>query len=318
MPVCPFGMEPLARVCVTTVIALAVAAFLAVGGGLLAGCGSRTGLDVPHPAVRPHEADASSPIDASQADASSPIDAPEADVSSRCGDGGPSAVAYLLDSAGNLYSYDPDTGQQTLLGTPSCGNSNVQWTMTAGRDHAYIVYTDWSIYRVDLATLECSPTPFAPGQLGLDFEFGVALTGSGASEQLYYYGVPTGGSSAILAVSDTVSFALTLVGDVAPMPPGAPLFPVNLTADNAGHLFGYAPEPNGYLVEIDATSGAVLLAVDESLPSGPPYATLSYEGSVYLFGDTLVTQFRPPAPGSVSSRMIEAGAIGAGSYVVCP
>ncbi len=292
---------------------LAVLACAAVAS--LPGCGGRTGLDV---GVSPHEADASAPIDAPVADASSPTDAPMADVSSRCGDGGPSEVAYLLDSVGNLYSYDPDSGQETMLGTPSCADSNVQWTMTAGRDHAYIVYTDWSIFQVDFATLDCSPTPFVPGQLGLDFEFGVALTGSGASEQLYYYGVPTGGSSAILAVSDTVSFALALVGEVAPMPRGGPLFPVNLTADNAGHLFGYAPEPSGYLLEIDATSGAVLLAVDESLPSGPPYATLSYEGSVYLLGDNLVTQFMPPAPGPVSSRMIEAGAVGAGSYVVCP
>jgi hypothetical protein len=115
--------------------------------------------------------------------------------------------------------------------------------MTAGRDHAYIVCTDWTIYSVDLATLDCSPTPFVAGQLGLDFDFGM---------------------------------------------------------------------------EIDATSGAVLLTVDESLPSGPPYATLSYEGSVYLFGGNRVTRFEPPAPGSFSSRRVDAGAIGAGSYVLCP
>jgi len=274
----------------------------------LCGCGSRTELLVPNPADRrPVEADASSPTDAS-----------EGDVGGRCGDGGPLEVAYVLDSSGNIYRYHPETGQEVMLGTPNCGDSNVQWTMTAGRDHAYIVYTDWTIYSVDLATLECSPTPFVSGQLGLDFEFGVAVVGSGASEQLYYYGVPSGASTAILAVSDTVSFSLTPVGSVDPMIPGGPLFPVNLTADGSGHLFAYAPEPTGYLMEIDAADGAVLLAVDESLPSGPPYATLSYEGSVYLFADEQVTQFEPPAPGAFSSRTIDAGAVGAGSYVVCP
>jgi hypothetical protein len=191
--------------------------------------------------------------------------------------------------------------------------------MTAGRDHAYIVYTDWTIYRVDLATLACSPTPFVAGQLGLDASFGVALAGSGSSERIYYYGVPDDGSgTAILAISDTVSFALSKIGDVNPMSPNDPLSPVNLTSDNAGHLFAYAPEPEGDLLEIDPATGAVSLLVDESLPSGPPYATLAYEGSVYLFADDLVTQFEPPRPGAFSTRRIRAGAVGAGSYVVCP
>jgi hypothetical protein len=296
---------------------------------VLFACGSRTELIVPNPSGGPPlDADASSPFDAANAtdasdasdarDASDEADASEADVIARCGDGGPSEVAYVLDSAGTLYRYYPDTGQEIVLGTPSCGDSSVPWTMTAGRDHAYIVYTDWSIFSVDLATLDCFPTPFDPSQLGLDDEFGVALSGSGASERLYYYGLPSGSSTAILATSDTVSFALTLVGNVDPMTPEGPLFPVNLTSDNAGHLFAYAPEPSGYLMEIDAATGAVLLAIDESLPSGPPYATLSYEGSAYLFAENQVTQFAPPAPGPLSSRMVNVGAIGAGSYVVCP
>jgi len=276
----------------------------------LLACGSRTGVDL-------LTVSGAQPL-GSGSDASSLMDAAQPDASSRCGDGGPSAVAYVLDAVGNLYRYYPATGQEVLVGTPSCGDSVIAWTMTAGRDHAYIVYTDWSIYSVDLATLACSPTPFVAGQLGLDDEFGVALTGSGASEQLYYYGVPTGSDTAILAVSDTVSFTLSMIGPVDPMSPNDPLFPVNLTADNAGHLFAYAPEPEGDLIEIDPASGAVLLLIDESLPSGPPYATLAYEGSVYLFADNVVAQFEPPRPGPLSTRMIEAGAIGAGSYIVCP
>ena len=270
----------------------------------LVACGSRTGIDVTRGSGGgPLGTDASSPFDGG----------------SRCGDGGPSAVAYVLDAVGNLYQYDPATGAEALLGTPACGDSSIPWTMTAGRDHAYIVYTDWTIFSVDLATLACSPTAFVAGQLGLDAEFGVALTGSGASEQIYYYGVPDDGSNtAILAVSDTVSFALSMVGPVNPMSPNDPLFPVNLTSDNAGHLFAYAPEPEGDLLEIDPATGAVLLLIDEALPSGPPYATLAYEVNVYLFADNLVTGYKPPAPGAFSTRLIDAGAVGAGSYIVCP
>jgi hypothetical protein len=277
----------------------------------LLACG-RTGLDDLAPPVGIPSALGR---DASSSEAATP----GPDASARCGDGGPITVAYVLDAVGNLYRYYPSTGQEVLLGTPDCGDSVIPWTMTAGRDHAYIVYTDWSLFRVDLATLACTPTPFVAGQLGLEDSFGVALTGSGDSERIYYYGVPgDDASTAILAVSDTVSFTLSLVGPVNPMSPNDPLFPVNLTSDNAGHLYAYAPEPEGDLLEIDEATGVVHLLVDESLPSGPPYATLAYEGSVYLFADDVVEEFEPPKPGAFSTRTIDAGAIGAGSYVVCP
>src|SRR5271170_7117912 len=96
----------------------------------LLACGSRTGVDVPGTSR-------SRPLGP---DASSPVDSGEIDAGARCGDGGPSAVAYVLDASGNLYRYDPATGQEILLGTPACGDSAIAWTMTAGRDHAYIVY----------------------------------------------------------------------------------------------------------------------------------------------------------------------------------
>lgn len=273
----------------------------------LVACGSRTDIDLVRGA-------SSGPRGAPDGSAF-PVDAGNTDATTRCGDGGPSAVAYVLDDVGNLYQYFPSTGQEVLLGTPNCGDSSIQWTMTAGRDHAYIVYTDWTMYSVDLTTLVCSPTPFVAGQLGLDDDFGVALTGSGSSERIYYYGIPSGSSTAILAVSDTVSFTLSMIGTVDPMMPNATLFGVNITSDNQGHLFAYAPE--GYLLEIDPATAAVLLAVEAPV-SNAPYATLAFEGSVYLFSSQVVSRYEPPLPNPISSLTVDAGAVGAGSYVICP
>lgn len=190
-----------------------------------------------------------------------------------CPDGGPLEAVYALDGATILYRYDPRTGKAVELGTLDCGNSNVPWTMTATTGRAYVVYTDWSLYAVDLATLACTPTAFQPGQLGLDDEFGVAAYGSGASERIFYYGVPTGASRAILAVSDTVSFAMTKVGDVA-SPAGGASFPVNLTADEAGHLYAFSPL--GLVQEIDSTNAAVLRSVDTGVISHSTWATIAY------------------------------------------
>jgi hypothetical protein len=74
----------------------------------------------------------------------------------------------------------------------------------------------------------------------LSGDFGVAAVGAGANERLFVYGEASGLKGPVLGRCDTSSYAPSLVGVVAPLPPTA-AFPVNLTADEAGHLFAYAP-----------------------------------------------------------------------------
>ena len=204
---------------------------------VLFACGSRTGIDASE-----LSSDAGPLADAAPCcDGSLPGDASTARDAGGCANGGGAVeVSYVFDAVGVLYRYDPRTARPTRLGAPNCGNGNVPWTMTASREHAYVVYTDWTLYAVDLVTLACSPTSFRSGQLGLDSEFGVAVSGSGATERLFVYGQPTGGTSPILAVTDLSSFVLTKVGDVRPAPPVSS-FPVNLTADATGHLIAFSP-----------------------------------------------------------------------------
>jgi len=276
----------------------------------LASCGARTGVDALPGAAS--ATDAGGALDATPSDA--PGTPPDA---ASCPDGGPLDVVYAMDGPGVLYRYDPVTNQSTQLGAPDCGNGNVPWTITASRDAVYVVYTDWTLYRVDPATLRCTGTPFDANQVGLDSEFGVAAFGSGAGERLFVYGVPAGGPTPILAVADTISFALTKVGDVVPAPhPGG--FPVNLTADNLGHLYAFAPFTLGPVLEIDQTSGAVLQSVDTGVTTQSTWATIAYGTRLFLWVDDRVVGYDLAAHAQTGTRDAGFGAIGAGSFPACP
>jgi hypothetical protein len=220
----------------------------------------------------------------------------------------------VLDGSGVLYRYDASTGQATPLGTPQCSDGNVQWTMTASRDTAYILYTDGPLYAVDLATLACTLTPFQPGQVGLDFDFGIAVTGSAGAERLYVYGLPQGGTNPILAVSDLTSFVLTKVGEILPAPPPS-TYPVNLTADGAGHLYAFSPD--GFLQQIDPATGAVLQSAPTGVTTMGTWATLAYGNDLHLWVGSEVVGY------DLATRMQTSGtdagvfAIGGSSVSAC-
>jgi hypothetical protein len=262
-------------------------------------CGARTGLEVSH------SGDASADA---EADA-------EGDAGGPCPPGETlTEQAYALDRVGTIYRYDPRTAHAEVLGTPNCGNDNVQWTMTATPDTAYIVYTDWTLYTVDLATLACSATSFNPGQLGMNGDFGIAAVGSGPSTRLFFYGLPAGGGAPILAVTNVSSFAPTLVGSIQPAPPSSS-FPVNLTADTAGQLYAYSP--GGLVQKIDPTSGAVLQSRQTDVLTMSTWATIAYPSQLYLWADSRVVGYDLSSGAHASDSDAGVFAIGASSFMVC-
>jgi hypothetical protein len=266
----------------------------------LVACGARTPLDVSFSSV---DANGDAEADA-QVDAGGPCPAGET----------PTELAYALDRVGVLYRYDPHTARAVMLGTPSCANGNVQWTMTATRDTAYIVYTDGSIFSVDLATMACSATSFDLNQLGIGTEFGVAAVGSGPSTRLFVYALPAGANAPILAVAPVSTFALTLVGSIHPAPPDSS-FPVNLTADTAGQLYAYSP--GGFVQKIDPTSGAVLQSRQTDVATMSTWATIAYTPELYLWADSRVVGYDLSSGAHTSDNDAGIFAIGASSFVAC-
>jgi len=173
----------------------------------------------------------------------------------------------------------------TMLGVPQCGDDNVQWTMTASRENAYIVYTDGTLYAVDLTTLACILTPFQPNQLGIQPDFGIAVAGSGAGESFYVYGEGSDGNP-ILAVSDLSSFVLTKVGDV--------------------------------LQEIDAATGTVLQAAQTDIITMSTWASLTGGSEVVLFVDSRVASYDLASGAQTAEADSGVSPVGAGTVLSCP
>jgi hypothetical protein len=259
----------------------------------LVACGARTPLEVPLVVSGDAGPDAMGPC-------------PTGEV--------PTEQAFVLDRVGTIHRYDPHTGRAETLGTPDCGNSNVQWTMTATPDTAYIVYTDWTLYAVDLATLTCAKTAFDPGQLGDIGQFGVAVVGRGPSARLFVYGLPTEGDAPVLAVADVGSFALTSGGSIHPAPPPSS-FPVNLTADTGGQLYAYSP--GGLVQRIDPASGFVLQSRQSDVVTMTTWATVAYPSELYLWADSRVVGYDLSSGAHTSDSDAGLFAIGGSSFVAC-
>jgi len=293
---------------------LAVAALVA--------CGSRTDLEPTGPRT-----DSGSPlptVDAARtvADANARRDAfqatdaaPPRDAHATCNDGGPPVRAYLFDDDGVLYSYDTSNGTYEVLGTPECGGQGGAWTMTASRENAYIQYNDGSLYAVDLRTLACSPTAFQTGQLGITYQFGMAVADVAGVETFFVYGEAGDSSVPILAKSDLSSFVLTEVGEIQPLPPQL-TSAINLSADALGHLYAFAP--SGVLLQIDQATGSVLQDSSTGVRTDGTWAGLTSGDKVFLFVDGRVASYDPATDAITFNRSIDIDPIGAGSFLVCP
>jgi hypothetical protein len=200
-----------------------------------------------------------------------------------------------------------------MLGTPSCDDFTVQWTMTATPDTAFIVYGGGDIDSVDLATLACARV-FNPGQAGIGSDYGLAAVGNGPSAKLFVYGIPGGSSGPTLAVIDVSSFSMTLVGGIDPAPPPSS-FPVNLTADTTGQLFAYSP--GGFVQKIDPTRGNVVQSRQTDVVTGSTWATIAYSTELYLWADSRVVGYDLATGAHTSDRDVGIFAIGASSFVAC-
>jgi hypothetical protein len=240
-------------------------------------CGARTELY----ALDAGEADATPPHDASAdvTDASAPdvTDAPVIDdVTSGC-DGG--VTAYLWDVAGVLYTFDPTTLATTAIGQVSCPTNATPWTFSVSRaGYALMIYEDWKIYHVDLATLACAPTPFNENVIGFNGDEAIAISRDpNTPEQLFIYGLIN--NTPNLAVADPIALAPTVVG---PVNAKTLLFPADMQGDALGHLFVLGEQ--GHFLELDSKTAAVL-ADEQTAFSDGDWAVMTFGNSVFFFGD---------------------------------
>jgi hypothetical protein len=164
---------------------------------------------------------------------------------------------YLVDSANKFLRFEPDTNMLTEVGTLACPGGSTPFSMGVDRNAtAWVLHQDHRIYHVDVTTVACNATSYAPDQMGLElFGMGFVSDASGSDDETLFIGggpeAGIGGGSSTLAFVDEVTLA---VGTIGPMT-GSP----ELTGNGAGELWGFFPDATPMAVrQIDKGSGTTV------------------------------------------------------------
>ncbi|HEX8794850.1 MAG TPA: hypothetical protein VF765_28080 [Polyangiaceae bacterium] len=293
--------------------------------GIVASCGSRTGLLVPppHDATAPdvaadvsEEPDVLEEPEASEeadADADAGEDAPPMieETVDICTDAG-STLVYVMTSQNVLMSFYPPTATFTTIGTLTCPDpgNDTPFSMAVDRGGiAYVLFESGHLYRVSTRTAVCVPTKFAPGidftqQFGMGFSANADTDGGGdGGETLYIAGDPGWATGmpmpSTLGTLDVKAFTASSIAGFTP-----PILQPELTGTGAGKLYAFwAPTDTAdtSIVEIDKTTAAVTTLT--TLPGvffGGGWAFAFWGGDFYTFTapngfgtSSVVTRYRP-------------------------
>lgn len=192
---------------------------------------------------------------------------------------GTDRTAFLLAQSGRLYRFDASTRVATAVGSLPCATSATPFTMAVGAGAAYVLYSDASLFRVDVRTLACTKLPFNPGQLGLPGNSAIAVSSFGDRDALFVYGPRSGACTATLATYDLVTFEMREVGAVLPNPTTG--FPLEMKADAYQRLL--AMSSDGVIFAIDRATALVQGRTETGFTAGPANGLLPYEEELFIF-----------------------------------
>ena len=312
---------------------------LAVLGGAVASCGSRTGLfgegaGVGTTTNGPHtigEAGADATVDVDVVDSGldviPPIDVmPKPDVDrTDCPDADATFI-YVVTQQQELFSFFPPTLTFKLVGNLVCPVTPgvTPFSMAVDRRGvAYVLYEDGHLYRVSTATGACTATSFAVGQDGFQtFGMGFASDFGGAAERLYISDNNFDMTLRGLGFIDTTTFKVSFLG-----PYGADIQRSELTGTGDGRLFAFWPDNvsgNGsHLTELNKASGGVL--AQTNLPVGDvndAFAFAFWGGDFWIFtgtgGPSDVNRFRPTDGTTTTPTTHPSTIVGAGVSTCAP
>ena len=243
-----------------------------------------------------------------------------------------SEFVYLVDSDSNLLSFEPrrDTAADAVkvIGKLACASDGSRpYSMAVDRKaRAWVLYTDGKIYFVSPKDASCTPSGYAPSQLGFQ-RFGMGFVSDSAgsrSEQIYLGNNLGNGSTKGLGKIDPASLKLTKLADFPATVTSSP----EMTGTGAAELYGYFPsntEAQHLIVRINKNSGAFDTTWQlPALPSGPQaWAFAHWGGRYYQFvtsGDK--NQVRRYDPQAKTNTLVQDGIpyriVGAGVSTCAP
>jgi hypothetical protein len=297
-------------------------------------CGSRTGLFVgdedfgtdPTGDGGP-DARRDASLDASDfVDAIPPLDVrPPVDVDRRDCPDADSTLIYTITETYDLQSFNPATRQFRTIGKISCPVSagNTPFSMAVDRTGvAYVLFTDYRLYRVSTLTAACLGTTYLPQAGFQKFGMGFTTNAGGPDESLYIAGDTNGGGASGFARIAIPSFNLTKVGDFVP-----PIEQAELTGTGDGRLFAFysqgAGSPPSFIGEINTSTGAVVGERRfDTVDQGRGWAFAVWGGDFYMFhapnGRTVVTRWRPADDSVTQVATSSLKVVGAGVSTCAP
>ncbi len=227
---------------------------------------------------------------------------------------------YLIDKdTADLYLFDPGTLSMDSLGTLDCAMYGQPASMGVSRDgHAYVRYSDQTVYDVALDTMRCSATSYNERSTRFGaFGMGYATSAAGTwRDQLYI------ANGSTLATLDTGTWRVTTVGS---MPSQS-----ELTGNASGELWAFLPlESPAQVRQIDPTTGRTVATLNVRGFPDPSnidtFAFAAWGGELYAFvreygmGSSTAV-YRVDAGGSLTRVVASLGinVVGAGVSTCAP
>jgi hypothetical protein len=238
-----------------------------------------------------------------------------------CQDAGITYI-YLIGRDNELLRFDPSSLTATTIGTISCPDDTVPYSMAVDRlGIAYVVFEDGQLFRVSTATASCAATAFQVGQGGFSTVFGMGFSSDTADpgETLFI----AGNISMQLATLDPTTFTVTPVGTFS-----TAIGAAELTGTGTGELYAFGLVVDGgmtaavNLAQIDKSTAQVITNTSVSVASGSAqifdWAFAYWGGDFYFFtssdgATTIVSRYQPggtlalPVVATLGSPIVGAG-----------
>jgi len=254
------------------------------------------------PSLHPPGSDASSPtLTVGDASAMGSGDA--------SGDCPPSArLIYVTGSSNQLFSYNPETADFTLIGTFDCLQNPTH--MTVDRTGTAWVVANGLLYTASTSSAHCTQVPNWTAGVFTFSDFALSFVGTtGTDTTLYVLD-----DSANLASFDTVTGNRTMITQLAGF--GSALG--DMTSNGNGHLYFIHDVPNQTLYELTPTSGAVVNSWVTTETGGGSEALAFYGGLFYDFLNSDVFTFDPTTHVATSIGTAPLEVTGAGQSTCVP
>lgn len=200
-------------------------------------------------------------------------------ISTLCNQAG--QFIYTVDRNGIFSRFDPSALTSTPVGTLSCMNGTMPFSMNLDQTAtAWVVFDDGRLHQVDVTTAACTSTSFVPNQNGFSgFGMGSVFDATTGKDTLYIAGGPT---FRTLGTLDLGTLTTSVIGNISAQSS-------ELAGTGDGQLWAFVPRSataNGipFMERIEPRDAGTLEHHDlTAITSTGGYAIKFWGGAFYIF-----------------------------------